>query len=90
MKKTLISLLTVTLFALASTGINAAEGDTGSATESNAILFHLKTSLKHDDAQICVAYNEIWAALAEGLSVKVLVDADAINTFKKGWRGKDG
>lgn len=52
-------------------------------------LFHLKTSLKKDDAQICVAYNVIWAALEEGYQVKVLVDSDAINTFKVGWRGKD-
>jgi hypothetical protein len=35
--------------------------------ETQTILFHLKTGLKHDDAQICVAYNEIWAALEEGL-----------------------
>ncbi len=61
-----------------------------SAKEKSSILFHLKTGLNHDDAQICVAYNMIWAALAEGASVKVLVDADAINTFKIGWRGKDG
>ncbi|MDX8410264.1 MAG: hypothetical protein R8K46_00115 [Mariprofundaceae bacterium] len=68
----------------------------GSALMANAaedkqpvMLFHLKTSLSHDDAQICVAYNEIWAALEEGLKVKVLVDADAANTFKIGWRGKD-
>ena len=81
MKKTLIGLLTAVFLALTSTGLLAAE--------SKTMLFHLKTSLKHDDAQICVAYNEIWAALAEGLDVKVLVDADAINTFKKGWRGKD-
>ena len=52
-------------------------------------LVHLKTSLKKDDAQICVAYNIIWAALEEGYRVKVLVDADAINTFKVGWRGRD-
>jgi hypothetical protein len=52
-------------------------------------LFHLKTSLKHDDSQICVAYNMIWAALDEGLTVDVLVDADAANTFKKGFFGKD-
>ncbi len=81
MKNSSISLLTVVFLALTSTGLFAAE--------SKTMLFHLKTSLKHDDAQICVAYNEIWAALAEGLDVKVLVDADAINTFKKGWRGKD-
>ncbi len=52
-------------------------------------LVHLKTSLKRDDAQICVAYNIMWAALEEGFKVKVLVDADAINTYKLGWRGKD-
>jgi predicted peroxiredoxin len=52
-------------------------------------LVHLKTSLNKDDAQICVAYNIMWAALEEGYRVKVLVDADAINTYKKGWRGKD-
>lgn len=59
------------------------------AKEKPSMLFHLKTGLKHDDAQICVAYNMIWAALKEGADVKVLVDADAINTFKIGWRGKD-
>lgn len=52
-------------------------------------LVHLKTSLEKDDAQICVAYNVMWAALEEGFRVKVLVDADAINTYKIGWRGKD-
>ncbi|VAX31255.1 hypothetical protein MNBD_NITROSPIRAE01-437 [hydrothermal vent metagenome] len=59
------------------------------AKEKASMLFHLKTGLKHNDAQICVAYNMIWAALEEGASVKVLVDADAINTFKIGWLGKD-
>jgi hypothetical protein len=57
--------------------------------DQEIFLVHLKTSLKKDDAQICVAYNVIWAALEEGYTVKVLVDADAINTFKIGWRGKD-
>ena len=59
------------------------------AKEAPVILFHLKTSLDHDDSQICVAYNEIWAALEEGLKVNVLVDADATNTFKVGLFGKD-
>ena len=59
------------------------------AKEAPLILFHLKTGLDHDDAQICVAYNEIWAALEEGLRVKVLVDADATHTFKVGLFGKD-
>ena len=64
-------------------------GTTVFAKETPTILFHLKTSLDHDDAQICVAYNEIWAALEEGLKVNVLVDADATNTFKVGLFGKD-
>jgi len=81
MKKTLIALFATTLLILTSSGVFAAGART--------MLIHLKTSLKQDDAQICVAYNMIWAALAEGLKVKVLVDADALNTFKIGWRGKD-
>lgn len=60
-----------------------------SVAGQETFLVHLKTSLKKDDAQICVAYNVIWAALEEGFDVKVLVDADAINTFKVGWFGKD-
>lgn len=59
------------------------------ASEEKTILFHLKTGLKHDDAQICVAYNMIWASLEEGLKVEVLIDADSLNTFETGWRGKD-
>jgi len=57
--------------------------------EKETFLIHLKTSLEKDDAQICVAYNVMWAALEEGHKVKVLVDADAINTYKMGWGGKD-
>jgi hypothetical protein len=57
--------------------VNAAE-------EKETFLIHLKTSLKKDDAQICVAYNVMWAALEEGRKVQVLVDADAINTYKMG------
>ncbi len=56
---------------------------------NEVFLVHLKTSLKKDDAQICVAYNIMWAALETGKTVKVLIDADAINTFKIGWKGKD-
>jgi hypothetical protein len=59
------------------------------ASNQETFLVHLKTGLKKDDAQICVAYNVIWAALKKGYKVKVLVDADAINTFKTGWGGKD-
>lgn len=64
-------------------------GASGAADTGKSILFHLKTGLKHDDAQICVAYNMIWAALDAGMKVDVLVDADAANTFEVGWRGKD-
>ena len=59
------------------------------ADEQETFLVHLKTGLKSDDAQICVAYNIMWAALEEGKKVQVLVDADAINTYKIGWGGKD-
>lgn len=59
------------------------------AADGNTLLVHLKTSLKRDDAQMCVAYNVIWAALEEGLKVRVLVDADAVNTYKVGYFGKD-
>lgn len=64
-------------------------GDVGSAAEPKSLLIHLKTSLTHDDAQICVAYNAIWAALEEKHKVKVLIDADAVNTYKVGLFGKD-
>lgn len=58
-------------------------------SSEQSILFHIKTSLKHDDAQICVAYNAIWAAVKKGLDVKVLIDADAVNTYKFNWYGND-
>ena len=59
------------------------------SSAKETFLVHLKTGLKKDDAQICVAYNIMWAALEEGYKVKVIVDADAINTYKLGWKGKD-
>jgi hypothetical protein len=65
-------------------------GFTASAAEEPRLLVHLKTSLKHDDAQICVAYNAIWAALEEGLEVDVLIDADAVYTYRIGLFGHDG
>jgi hypothetical protein len=57
--------------------------------EKETMLVHIKTGLERDDAQICVAYNVIWTALREGLRVNVLVDADAVKTYRTGWRGKD-
>ena len=81
------SLLVGALLALSvgSLGPGSAWAETG----QKVMLVHLKTSLKHDDSQICVAYNAIWAALEQGLKVNVLVDADGINTYKIGWLGKD-
>jgi len=81
MKK--VKLAVTILFLILSTYSLSFAGDQGT------FLIHLKTSLDKDDAQICVAYNMIWAALKKGYNVNVLVDADAINTFKKGWSGKD-
>ena len=75
MKKFLI-LMTAIIFLFATSFSSMA--DPG----KEIFLVHLKTSLNKDDAQICVAYNIIWAALEEGKTVKVLIDADAINTFK--------
>jgi|GEM_PF-628387 len=60
-----------------------------SISSGQSILFHIKTSLKHDDAQICVAYNVIWASINKGLDVKVLIDADAVNTYKFNFFGSD-
>jgi len=59
------------------------------AIGKKTILFHLKTGLKQDDAQICVAYNEIWAALESGFGVEVLIDASAVTTYRRGFFGRD-
>lgn len=57
--------------------------------QGKTMLIHIKTDLAKDDAQICVAYNMIWAALEKGYTVNVLIDASAVNTYKKNWRGKN-
>ena len=76
-------------FALMTAALICAAAAQASAAQGNSILFHIKTDLAKDDAQICVAYNMIWAALAQGKQVSVLIDASAVNTYKKGWTGKD-
>ncbi len=83
MKKVSVVIIAL-FFIIVSVDLSRAE------VEGETILFHLKTSLKHDDAQLCVAYNVIWAALDDGLKVNVLIDADAVNTYKVGWFGEDG
>jgi hypothetical protein len=45
------------LFGIISTGYAQENPD------KDRLFVHLKTGLEHDDAQICVAYNVIWAAL---------------------------
>lgn len=57
--------------------------------QKESYVVHIKTDLSKDDAQICVAYNFIQAALKNGYSVSVIIDASAVNTYKRGWRGRD-
>jgi len=53
-------------------------------------LFHVKTSLDEDDAQICVAPNVAWAALQKGHAVTLLFDGSAVTSVKKGsWFNAD-
>ena len=72
------------LFLFPALSMAAAAPAAEEGAEPPRMFVHLKTSLGHDDAQICVAYNMIWAALRQGMAVDVLVDADGINTFKRG------
>jgi hypothetical protein len=83
MKRLLVLMFAIIFLLVTSIGSQAAK-------DQEVFLVHLKTSLEKDDAQICVAYNVMWAALEEGKRVKVLIDADAINTYKMGWKRKDG
>jgi len=54
------------------------------ATGKKKFLFHVKTSLEKDDAQICVVPNVAWAALKKGHEVTLLFDASAVTSVKKG------
>ncbi len=49
------------------------------------ILFHMKTSLAEDDAQICAVPNVAWAAVKAGHKVTILVDASAVTSVTKGF-----
>ena len=49
------------------------------------VLFHVKTSLAKDDAQICVVPNAAMAALADGAKVTLLFDASAVTSITQGW-----
>jgi hypothetical protein len=53
------------------------------------LVFHVKTALSIDDAQICVVPNVAWAALAEGRPVTIVFDGSAVTSVARGygWRG---
>lgn len=57
--------------------------------EPKPVLFHVKTALSIDDAQICVVPNIAWAALAKGRQVVVVFDGSAVTSVAMGygWRG---
>lgn len=52
---------------------------------AESLLFHVKTSLAEDDAQICVAPNVALAALESGDTVTLLFDGSAVTSITKGW-----
>lgn len=56
------------------------------ANSKKHFLFHIKTSMEKDDAQICVAPNLAWAALRGGHRVTLLFDGSAVTSVKKKWR----
>jgi len=58
--------------------------DQSSKTGKLKILFHVKTSLDEDDAQICVVPNVAWAAIHKGHDVTLLFDGSAVTSVKKG------
>ena len=73
MKKTILTLIVMLALGF---------GMSNNALAKDAFLVHAKTDLTKDDAQICVAYNVILAAIKQGHDVSVLIDASAVNTFK--------
>lgn len=77
------------VWAVAAAALLAVPLPKAGAEEGKNVLIHLKTGLSLDDAQLCVAYNQIWAAAESGNKVQVLVDASAVATYRKGWMGKN-
>lgn len=53
------------------------------------VVFHVKTALSVDDAQICVVPNVAWAVLDGGDEVVLLFDGSAVTSITRGfgWRG---
>ena len=59
------------------------------AAAERPLVFHVKTALSIDDAQICVVPNVAWAALAQGRPVTIVFDGSAVTSVARGygWRG---
>lgn len=75
--------------ALAMALMSAAGLTAATAAETRPLLLHVKTALSVDDAQICVAPNVAWAALAQGRPVTIVFDGSAVTSLAigLGWRG---
>ncbi len=52
---------------------------------AESILFHVKTALDKDDAQICAVPNVAVAAQESGDQVTLLFDASAVTSITRGW-----
>ena len=59
------------------------------SSQAATILFHVKTALDKDDAQICVAPNVALAAQKMGDTVVILIDASAVTPLGAGQWGHD-
>jgi len=77
-------LLILNFSAPAGAGENSMEGSGSSSQGNPTFLFHVKTSLDKDDAQICVVLYVAWAALNKGHEVILLFDGSAVTSVKKG------
>lgn len=78
MKSNILTVLIITFFVCASSFAQDSVGQ-------KKMLFHVKTALNKDDAQICVVPNLVWAAIKKGHDVTVLFDASAVTSVTKGW-----
>lgn len=89
MKKSMSGIF-CSLFLILNFSAIAAAGETSSTMRglpsqgTSTFLFHVKTSLDEDDAQICVAPNVAWAARNQGYEVVLLFDGSAVTSVKKG------
>ncbi|PIR31511.1 MAG: hypothetical protein COV38_00120 [Bdellovibrionales bacterium CG11_big_fil_rev_8_21_14_0_20_38_13] len=78
MKKNFLTVLIITFFISASSFAK-------DSVSQKKMLFHVKTALNKDDAQICAVPNLVWAAIKKGHDVTVLFDASAVTSVTKGW-----